>query len=163
MTVDPIALRKVASNFATGVTIVSTKHVGGGGCGLTVNAFASVSLEPPLVLVSVDRGALTYPCLRAAGVFAASFLSSGQRDLAIRFAERREDKFDGVAFSGGVTGAPILEGSIGHVECEVEQEYAGGDHALFLGRVVSAAASDEGEPLVFFRRAYTTIPDTVRE
>jgi 3-hydroxy-9,10-secoandrosta-1,3,5(10)-triene-9,17-dione monooxygenase reductase component len=156
MPVDPISLRAVMARFATGVTVVATRHLEGGVCGLTANAFTSVSLEPPLVLICVDRGSGTYACLQANGFFAASFLGSEQHPLSVRFSERHIDKFDGVAYRTGSTGAPILEGSIGHVECEVETEYPGGDHAIMLARVVDAGA-DEGLPLVFFRSDYTTI------
>jgi flavin reductase ActVB len=155
MTIGPIALRTVMARLPTGVSVVSTEHLGGGACGLTVNALASVSLAPPLILVCIDRSTLTYPCLVESGFFAASFLAAGQGGLAVRFAERRDDKFDGVPHRTGVTGAPILEGSVGHVECEVESEIIGGDHSIFLSRVV-AAESDGGAPLVFFERGYTT-------
>jgi 3-hydroxy-9,10-secoandrosta-1,3,5(10)-triene-9,17-dione monooxygenase reductase component len=154
--VDPAVLRKAMSHFATGVTVVATRHVGGGVCGLTANAFTSVSLVPPLVLVCVDRRSLTYPCLEANGFFAASFLSDGQHALSLRFAERRDDKFDGVPYRTGVTGAPILTDSIGHLECRTSTDFAGGDHAIILARVVAAEAG-EGMPLVFFRGAYTTV------
>jgi flavin reductase (DIM6/NTAB) family NADH-FMN oxidoreductase RutF len=159
MSIDPLALRRVMSRLPTGVTVVSTKHRGGGTCGLTVNALASVSLVPPLLLVCVDRSTLTYPCLVDSGFFAASFLGAGQGDIAVRFAERRDDKFDGVPHRIGTTGAPILEGAAGHVECAVESEIKGGDHSIFLARVV-AAESGSGPPLVFFERSYTTTADS---
>jgi flavin reductase (DIM6/NTAB) family NADH-FMN oxidoreductase RutF len=158
--VDPAVLRRAMSHFATGVTVVATRHVGGGVCGLTANAFTSVSLVPPLVLVCVDRRSLTYPCLEASGFFAASFLSDGQHELSLRFAERRYDKFDGVPYRSGVTGAPILAESIGHLECLTQTEFPGGDHAIILARVVSAEAGP-GLPLVFFRGAYTTVASPV--
>ena len=154
--VDPAVLRRAMSHFATGVTVVATRHLGGGACGLTANAFTSVSLVPPLVLVCVDRRSLTYPCLEANGFFAASFLSEGQHELSLRFAERRDDKFDGVPHRAGVTGAPILAGSIGHLECRTETEFPGGDHAIILASVVATEAG-AGLPLVFFRGAYTTV------
>jgi flavin reductase (DIM6/NTAB) family NADH-FMN oxidoreductase RutF len=160
VTVDPITLRRVCSEFATGVAIIATEHVGGGVCGLTANAFSSVSLEPPLVLVCLDRSAGTHGCVRTHGRFCASFLAAGQRELALRFAERRDDKFDGVPYTLGTTGSPVVNGSIGHVECEVHDELEGGDHTIFLARVVAAAAVG-GEPLVFFRGEYTTaVPGT---
>ena len=153
MATDPLSLRRVLSNFATGVTVVSTEHLDGGYCGLTANAFSSVSLVPPLVLVCVDRATQTYPCLVSKGFFVASFLAAHQHELAVKFAERRDDKFDGVPHRLGITGAPILERAVGYVECRIEQELEGGDHAIFLSRVEEAGA-EGGEPLVFFRGGY---------
>jgi len=99
-------------------------------------AFAPVSLDPPLVLVCVDRSANTYGCLITNGFFAVSFLSAEQHPVSGRFAQRRDDKFDVVRFRLGVTGAPILEDAVGHVECTVEAEHPGGDHGIVVGRVV---------------------------
>jgi flavin reductase (DIM6/NTAB) family NADH-FMN oxidoreductase RutF len=156
MAIEPSRLRKVMGHFATGVTVVATEHDGGGVCGMTANAFTSVSLEPPLVLVCLDRGSNTYGCIRANRFFAASFLARDQHPLSHRFAQQREDKFDGVPYRLGMTGAPILEGSLGHVECEVLEEHPGGDHVIFVSRVLAAEVAD-GLPLVFFRGQYTTI------
>ena len=157
---DPITFRRVMGHFATGVTVVATQHLGGGMCGLTANAFTSLSLSPPLVLVCVDRSSLTFPCIQASGRFTASVLSAGQHQSSLRFAERREGKFDGIPFRAGLTGMPILEGSLAHLECEVEAEYSGGDHVILVARVIDAGSS-EGLPLVFFRGGYTTIAQPV--
>lgn len=159
---DPVTLRRVMSRFATGVTVVATPHLGGGVCGLTANAFTSVSLSPPLVLVCLDRGSLTWPCLQASGRFVASFLAQDQHHLSLRFSERREDKFDGVPHRPSELGAPIVEGAIGWVGCTVEAEYPGGDHVIVLGRVVDGDAG-EGEPLVFFRGGYSTVARPVHD
>jgi flavin reductase (DIM6/NTAB) family NADH-FMN oxidoreductase RutF len=160
MAVDPLSFRRALSRFATGVSVLATRHADGAWCGLTVNALTSVSLSPPQILACVDRRSSSYPCLVATRKFVVSFLSASQHAVSARFAERRRDKFDGVAFRLGVTGLPILEGSIGHVECEVEAEFEGGDHAIFLARVVAAEAGG-GEPLVFFSGGYTTIGPVV--
>ncbi len=154
--VDALEFRRALSRFATGVTVVGTEHLGGGVCGLTANAFSSVSLDPPLVLVCVDRSANTYGCLVANGFFAVSFLAADQHHVSGRFAQRRDDKFDLVRFRLGVTGAPIVEAAVGHVECTVEAEHPGGDHGIVVGRVVAAEATDGSEPLVFYGGAYTT-------
>ncbi len=169
MTVDPVSLREAWSRFASGVAVVATRHQDGGVCGLTANSFTSVSLDPPLALVCVDRGASTLACLREAGAFTASFLAAGQASVARRFTERRDDKFDGIPTRQGVTGIPILEGALGHVECLVEDEHPAGDHAIVVGRIVAVSAglsgaegegdggrSNAGRPLVFFRHGYTT-------
>jgi flavin reductase (DIM6/NTAB) family NADH-FMN oxidoreductase RutF len=158
--VDPLSYRRALSRFATGVSVLATRHPGGGYCGLTANALTSVSLSPPMILACVDRRSASYPCLVAAGEFAVSFLSDAQHAVSARFAERRPDKFDGVAFRLAELGLPILEGSIGHLECKIESELDGGDHAMFLGRVVAAEAGT-GDPLVFFSGGYTTIGPVV--
>jgi flavin reductase (DIM6/NTAB) family NADH-FMN oxidoreductase RutF len=150
-------LRRVLGHFATGVTVVATRHIGGGACGLTANAFTSVSLDPPLVLVCVDQGSATFACLRENRFFAASFLAQDQHPLSHRFAQRRDDKFEGVPFRAGGTGAPILEGALAHVECRTEAEYEGGDHTILVGRVVAAGVGPESTPLVFYRGAYSTV------
>ena len=157
---ESAAFRRIMGHLPTGVTVVATAHLGGGVCGLTANAFTSVSLTPPLVLVCVDRASNTYGCMLAKGSFAASFLASDQHWLSVRFAERRDDKFDGVPYSLGVTGSPILQGSVGHVECEIQDEHEGGDHSIFVCRVVAAEPGD-GAPLVFFRGSYTTVARAV--
>jgi len=157
---DPVSLRRVMGHFATGVTVVGTTHLGGGVCGLTANAFTSLSLSPPLALVCVDRSSLTFPCIQASGRFAANVLSADQHLASLRFAERREGKFDGIGYRVGVTGMPILEGALAHLECEVEAEYPGGDHVILVARVIEAAAQG-GLPLVFFRGGYTTIAEPI--
>jgi flavin reductase (DIM6/NTAB) family NADH-FMN oxidoreductase RutF len=153
---DALEYRRVLSRFATGVAVVGTKHVGGGVCGLTVNAFTSVSLLPPLIMVSLDRTSNTYACIEAKGFFTTSFLSEGQHELAVRFAERRDDKFRDVAYRLVGNGAPIVEGSIAHLGCAVEAEDPGGDHQLLLARV-TAGATTGGAPLVSFGSRYTTV------
>ena len=117
-------------------------------------------LSPPLVLVCVDRSSLTFPCIQASGRFAASILSAEQHQASLRFAERREGKFDGIPHRVGAAGMPILEGSLAHFDCEVEAEYPGGDHVILVARVTDAAAGG-GLPLVFFRGGYTTIAEPV--
>ena len=91
MTIDPLHLRRVLSRFPTGVTVVGTRHRPDGVCGLTVNAFASVSLEPPLVLVCVDRSSNTHGCIEASGVFTVNILATGHEDLATSFARKGDD------------------------------------------------------------------------
>ena len=152
-TVDPAAYRKVMSRLPTGVTVVGTAHRDGGVCGLTANAVISVSLEPPTVLVSVHHSSATHDCLIASRVFSVNVLSVGQEDLARRFAEKRADRFDGVAYTVAPDGTPLLEGAVARLRCEVDVSHGGGDHTLFLGRVVDMEEFD-GDPLVFERRRY---------
>lgn len=152
---DASEFRRVMGHFATGVTVVTTVQPDGRPCGLTANAVCSVSLEPRLVLVCVERGADTHDCIRGSGAFAISVLEQdGGETLSRRFATYEvENKFDGVAYRAERTGAPILEASIAWIDCRVVQEIAAGDHTIFLGEVVAGDAR-EGSPLVYYRGGY---------
>jgi flavin reductase (DIM6/NTAB) family NADH-FMN oxidoreductase RutF len=153
MGVDPLRLRRVLSRYPTGVTVVGTRHVPSGVCGLTVNAFTSVSLEPPMVLVCVDRSSNTHACIEVAGEFSVSVLSAEQAALAVRFAQKRDDKFDGVLHRLSAGGLPLMEGAAAWVEARVEEELSGGDHTIFLAHVLRAESGD-APPLVFHGGAY---------
>jgi flavin reductase (DIM6/NTAB) family NADH-FMN oxidoreductase RutF len=155
-TVDPTDYRKVMSRLPTGVTVVGTAHQGGGVCGLTANAVISVSLEPPTVLVSIHHSSATHDCLMASRVFSVNVLSVRQEDVARRFAEKRPDRFDGVAHTVGPDGTPLLEGAVARLRCAVDAVHGGGDHTLFLGHVVDMEEF-EGDPLVFERRRYVGV------
>lgn len=136
-----------------------TTTVGAGRAhGSTVQAFLSVSLNPPLVLVSLSLTGRTYPLIRESGVFAVNILSEGQAWIAQRFADPKltsEERFRGVEFFSGITGCPILVGTCGYVECVLERVFEVVDHALVLGRVVGGG---EGPsvlgPLVYYSRGY---------
>ena len=153
--IDPLQLRLVLSRFPTGVTIVGTRHQPEGVCGLTVNAFASVSLEPPLVLVCVDRTSNTHGCIEASGAFTVNVLATGHEELAKAFAQKRDDKFGGVPHRLTADGAPIMDGVVAWLECGVRDVLEGGDHTIFMGEV-RAAEEGDGRPLVFFRSGFTT-------
>jgi flavin reductase (DIM6/NTAB) family NADH-FMN oxidoreductase RutF len=153
MPIDKDAFRRVLSNFAAGVTVVTTLDRDGGPHGLTATAFTSVSLEPPLVLVCIDKTTETYPHFAPAGVFAVNFLAADQRDVSQHFAKHGGEKFRDMAWRRGVLGTPILEGSIGHVECRIAHNYDGGDHTIYVGEI-EAADANEGAPLLHFRHPY---------
>lgn len=158
MAIDKDLFRRVLSHFAAGVTVVTTVDAEQRPHGLTATAFTSVSLEPPLVLVCVDKQADTYPEFEPAGIFAVNFLSLEQRDLSQRFAKHGGDKFNGLAWRPGPLGAPLLDGTIGHVECRIRHWYDGGDHSIMVGEIESADALD-GEPLLHFRQDYRRVSD----
>lgn len=152
---DREEFRRVMGHFPTGVVVVSTLRGDGTPCGLTVNAFCSVSLEPALILVCVERDADSHDCIRESGVFAVSVLeeSSGEA-LSRRFASSEvDDKFRGVAFREETTGAPVLDASIAWLDCRVAQAVPAGDHTVFFGEVLGADAR-EGRPLVYYRGGY---------
>jgi flavin reductase (DIM6/NTAB) family NADH-FMN oxidoreductase RutF len=120
-----------------------------------VNAFASVSLEPPLVLVCVDRTSNTHGCIEASGVFTVNVLATGQEPVATTFAQKRDDKFDGLEHQLTANGAPVIEGVVAWLECRVRDVLEGGDHTIFLGDVLECDEVD-ARPLVFFRSGFTT-------
>ena len=143
--------RRVMSHFATGVTVVASRDRDGRRVGLTVNAFTSVSLDPPLVLVCIHKGADAHDPIREAGHFGLSFLRSCQEDVALRFSVDDSDvRFRDVETSTGDLGSPLIKGSLAWMECRVRDIHSGGDHSIFLGEVVGCGA-EEDEPLLFFR------------
>lgn len=159
MAIDKDQFRQVLSHFAAGVTVVTTLDGEQRPHGLTATAFTSVSLEPPLVLVCIDKKADTHPHFEPAGVFAVNFLALDQRDISQRFAKHGGEKFIGLAWRRGVLGTPLLDGTIGHVECRIRHAYEGGDHTILVGEIESADIC-EGEPLLHFRHAYRRVADT---
>ena len=139
--------------FATGVAIVTTTHEGRVH-GFTANAFASVSVDPPTVLICVNRSARAHPLIAASQHFCVNLLALEQRALAERFAGGDPvQRFDGVAYHAGPTGSPILEGSLAHVDCTLGEELSAATHTIFLGTVVDAGVRD-GSPLGYFDRGY---------
>lgn len=153
MPIEKQLFRSVLGNFAAGVTVITTVGPDAIPYGLTATAFTSVSLVPPLVLVCIDKRSETYPYFGSSQVFAANFLAQGQQQISQRFATSGGDKFAGLEWRTGVLGAPVLAGTIGHVECRIKHEYDGGDHTIYVGEVESATA-EAGEPLIYFRGAY---------
>src|SRR5262245_56624201 len=135
MPIDKDVFRRVLSNFAAGVTIVRTVDTERRPHGLTATAFTSVSLDPPLVLVCIDKKAETYPQFDPAGIFAVNFLAHDQQHLSQRFAKSGGDKFADCAWRRGQLGAPLLEGAVGYVECRIRHAYEGGDHMTYVGEI----------------------------
>lgn len=153
---DGAEFRRVMGHFPSGVTIVSTRLPNGLACGLTVNAFSSVSLDPPLVLVCIERDADSHDCITTAGFFSVSVLDEEYGEgLSRRFATFDvEDKFEGVAYREEKTGAPVLETAIAWVDCRLREVYPGGDHSIFLGEVVAGGTGRSSSPLVYYRGGY---------
>ena len=151
--IDSQLFRRVLGQFATGVTVVAARDAAGVLWGLTANAFTSVSLDPPLVLVCIDKGAGCYDAFCNAPYFSINFLAADQQDISQRFAAKGEDRFAGVAWQPGETGAPLLAGVLGHIECARYDVLPGGDHVILLGRVEQLAFAG-GEPLLYFAGRY---------
>jgi flavin reductase (DIM6/NTAB) family NADH-FMN oxidoreductase RutF len=158
-TIDPATFRSVLGRFASGVTVVTVRDIQHYDHGMTVTAFWSVSLEPPLVQVCIGKAASLHGVLatgNTASHFAVNILSSKQEALARRFAEEHPDRFDGVGFARGVTGAPILDDCLDVIECEVLHRHEAGDHTIVIGAVI-ATATNEGSPLLYYRGGYASI------
>jgi len=158
MSIDRNELRRVMGHFATGVTVITTISKEGELHGLTANAFTSVSLDPPLLLISVDKKADSYPHFEASKVFTVNILAEDQESLSRKFAVSGGNKFEGVAYRIGANGTPILEGVLSYIECTLYAAYDGGDHTLYLGAIQQAEIT-EGKPLLFFRGGYRSLGD----
>ena len=145
--------RRALGQFATGVTVITTRNADGRRVGVTVNSFSSVSLDPPLVLWSLARNAPSFADFMSASHFAINVLGAGQHHLSRRFSTPLPDKFAGVECADTGEGCPLLAGVIAHFVCSVKQKYDGGDHIIFLGEVKEYRWFD-GEPLVFHSGRY---------
>ncbi|HXG26203.1 MAG TPA: flavin reductase family protein [Candidatus Binatia bacterium] len=161
---QPDVFRQVMGHFATGISVVTTWD-GAQPAGITVNAFSSVSLDPPLVMVALDRRRFITPMVRSVRRYGVSVLGADQQSLSDCFAHAparpgelgRED-FCGAAWHRGPTGLPLIDGAIATLECTVEQTFSAGDHDLFIARVDSMEQHREGvAPLLYFRRRYLRI------
>ena len=155
MAIDPDEFRSLLGRFASGVTILTARD-GGKDHGMTVSAFCSASLEPPLVLACVDRSADMYAILSRASHFGISILAGGQEALSRRFAELPAGRFDGIGFTRGETGVVLLDDAIAHLECRRLERYDAGDHGVFLGEVERGAAFD-ARPLLYYRGGYAAL------
>lgn len=158
MAIEAQELRRVMGHFATGVTVITTKDNEGAPQGLTANAFMSLSLNPPLVIISVDKGATCYNCFAKGNGYTVNFLSENQEEISKRFATKGIDKFAGLGWREGGNGAAIIDGVLGHVECRITQSYDGGDHTIVVGEILNVAATGE-RPLLFFKGKYQKLPD----
>jgi flavin reductase (DIM6/NTAB) family NADH-FMN oxidoreductase RutF len=151
---DPRALRQLCGAFATGVAIVSTTTEEGSPCGLTINSFTSVSLAPPLILWALNKDSPSRPTFDAGRPFAVSILAEEQEELALRFARPVPDKFSEVPHHFGRLGTPIIDGTIGHLECEAFDSFEAGDHVVYLGLVMHGSRQPERPPLAFHQGAF---------
>ncbi len=160
---DPRALRDVMGWFATGITVITS--AGDTAHGMTANSFSSVSLDPPLVLVCLARTTSMHDIVVSNGGFAVNVLGAEQEEVARHFASRDRPagiaQFDAVDWVAGPrTGAPLLAGALAWLECSLGEIYDGGDHSIFLGRVVGLGRGHGREALLFFGGAYHQIPST---
>jgi flavin reductase (DIM6/NTAB) family NADH-FMN oxidoreductase RutF len=158
---DDAQFRRAMAQFATGITVVTTLDSEGRNLGLTVNAFSSVSLDPPLILVCIDNRSETHAGFESSGVFGVSVLAEDQEEWSRRFALVGPEKFDGGGFLKGTSGVALLPGALVHLECRVAAAYPGGDHTIYVGKIMSLAASP-GRPLLYHGSAYGRLEDGAR-
>ena len=155
MTLDPSAFRNLLGRFATGVTIVTARDDAGAHQGMTVSAFCSLSLEPPLVLMCIDKSATMFELLTTCERFSVNILAADQEEIARRFAATETTKFEGIGFSV-VEDTAVLDDVLAHAQCTRVNSVEAGDHAIVIGEVRSATVRD-GEPLLYFRGGYSSL------
>lgn len=151
------ALRDAMSRFLTGVTIVTTKGVDGTPYGLTVNSFNSVSLDPPLVLWSLDLGHDRADVFRRAGGFTVNIMAGDSTDLIRRFAASDAERFSNANWHWGNAGQPVLDDALASMECRLWAEYPGGDHVIFVGEVINIRTRD-GQPAAYYKGQLSIYP-----
>ncbi len=157
---DASAFRAALARFASGVTVVTVRGADGADHGMTISAFTSLSLDPPLVLACLDMTATLLPHLRGATMFGVSILAEGQAALSARFADQGVVRFDGVAVTHAPEGPALIAGAAAHLVCRRVGEHPGGDHVIVVGEVERATTHSDA-PLVYALRRYGTfIPST---
>ena len=158
---DGLNLRKAFSNFATGVTIVTTVGENNEAIGLTVNSFSSVSLDPALVLWSLKKTSSSLEAFDSSGHFAVHILSAAQAELSHRFASKTNQKFEGVDYRKGIMGMPVLNNCASVFECKTVERLVAGDHVIFLGEVLAFARQDiDEQTLIFCQGQYVKTKDS---
>lgn len=156
MPIAPDEFRSVLGRFASGVTVLTAREGDGRDRGMTVSAFCSLSLEPPLVLACVDRTAEMFGLLRDTTHVGISILAEEQEAVSRRFAELPEGRFEGIGFSRGESGVALLDEALAHLECRIMHRYEGGDHMIVVAQV-ERARSDHGRPLLYYRGGYAQL------
>ena len=154
---DPMAFRAALGQFPTGVCVVTARTADGEDLGMTMSSFNSLSLDPPLVLFSIDRRAHGLPRWRRVRGYAVNVLAENQQDLSDRFARAGTNKWAGLSLDRGIEGAPLLPGVAACFECRAECQHEGGDHILFLARVIAFRCAAERAPLIFCRGRYGSL------
>jgi flavin reductase (DIM6/NTAB) family NADH-FMN oxidoreductase RutF len=156
MPISKEEFRRALGHFAAAVTVVTTKLDDDRRAGITVTAFSSLSLEPPLVLVCIDKRASLHDALTKGHAFAVNILKEDQELVSRRFASSQGDQFEDVGATEGASGSPLLVGALTTIECRVVDRLPGGDHTIVVGEVESGQVN-EGKPLVYFRGGYAQL------
>ncbi|HXF85428.1 MAG TPA: flavin reductase family protein [Anaerolineales bacterium] len=156
MTIEPEQLRQAMRAWTTGVAIITAVH-DSRRYGMTVNSFNSVSLDPPLICVTLRKHTHTHELVEKSGEFALTILSSSQSELSDRFAGKIpniQDRFDGVETETLLLQAPLIKGGLAYFNCRVVHTYPAGENTLFIAEVVAASVQGEGDPLVYHNRLF---------
>jgi flavin reductase (DIM6/NTAB) family NADH-FMN oxidoreductase RutF len=153
MSITKNEFRAALGRFASGVTIVTTKDKSERLHGITVSAFCSVSLEPPLILVCIDKLTGSHQAFEESDSFVVNVLREDQQHYSDQFASQLPDKFDGIDFTENGSGIPVLKNALVNLECRLVNSHANGDHTIFVGEILKSHVSD-GEPLVYFHGSY---------
>jgi flavin reductase (DIM6/NTAB) family NADH-FMN oxidoreductase RutF len=157
MTIDPDSFRSVLGRFASGITVVTTRDAEQRDVGMTVSAFCSVSLDPPLVQVCVDHAASLYAALVVSKGYGVNILAAEQEALSRRFATAESTRrFDGIGYRRGESGVLLLDDALAHLECRIVAAHETGDHTMFVGEVESATARS-ARPLLYYRGGYAQL------
>lgn len=153
MPIDADLFRAVLSRFASGITVITTRDGDGNDHGMTVSAFSSLSLSPPLVLVAIAHDATMAPVMKTATSFSVNILSEHQEELSRRFSDKLDDRFAGIGITRGSSGNALLEDALATLDCSVVARHPAGDHDIVVGEVETGAAHD-GRPLLYYRGGY---------
>jgi flavin reductase (DIM6/NTAB) family NADH-FMN oxidoreductase RutF len=159
---DPRAVRQALGQFATGVAVITAQAVDGRAIGLTMSSFNSVSVDPPLILFSIDRKSFSLNAMIEAKGYAVNILGRDQEHLSDKFAKSLGDKWTAVEHTLGDNAAPLITGALAHFECTPYAHHDGGDHVIFVGRVNRFIANPQNEPLIFFRGTYRNLASNER-
>ncbi|MCU1288287.1 MAG: flavin reductase domain protein FMN-binding [Acidobacteria bacterium] len=153
MSISKEEFRRALSRFASGVTVVTTKDNDGKLFGITVSAFCSVSLEPPLVLICIEKSAGSHHAFEQSRAFVVNILGENQQTISNHFASHSDDKFSGISYRSGIENLPVLEDALTNLECRLRYSHEGGDHTIYVGEIEKATIND-GNPLLYFQGNY---------
>jgi flavin reductase (DIM6/NTAB) family NADH-FMN oxidoreductase RutF len=153
MSITPQEFRAALGRFTTGVTVVTTIDGQGRLHGITVSAFSSVSLQPPLVLVCIEKNTGSHYAFVESRRFVVNILSESQQHISLQFASHIPNKFAGIEFYQGIDGIPVLAGALANLECRLTSSYEAGDHTIFVGEIENSVVR-QGKPLVYFQGNY---------
>lgn len=159
---DVRAFRHALGQFATGVAVITAEGADQAAIGITISSFNSVSVDPPFVLFSIDRRANSLQAMIEAKDYAVNILGRDQEHLSNKFARALEDKWAAVEHTIGHMAAPLITGALAHFECAPYAQYDGGDHVIFVGRVVRFHSHAADDPLIFFRGTYRSLQGVER-
>lgn len=157
MDFDNNEFRRCLGSFVTGVTIVTMVDAGNVPQGVTISSFSSLSLEPPMVCFNLGKASYLHGKILNSDAFNVNILAAGQEGLSRKFAERNDNRWDGVGYTKGTHGCPVIDGVSAVIECLTENIYNGGDHSIVTGHVVNLKVFDNKKPLAYYRGGYYSL------